>query len=303
MRRWRDAFTLIELLVVLAILATLLALLLPAVQKVREAASRSRCLNNLRQIGLAMHAFHGANESLPGADPGYCCWGNWVVPVLPYLEQKAMFDLYQGYSDGRGGQPRYDAAVNYPVTTVRLPTLTCPSDVNQVDPGNRIVYYNYAANFGNTTYDQDRQGAALDPYLGVPFLKAPFSPRVAHAFKEITDGLSNTLLVAEVRQAVPGASPPYDRRGWIWFGSATHFETFYGPNSASADVVTYGCNPTPGLPCVHGNTDVLASRSRHAGGVNVALCDGASRFVSDNVDINTWRNLGSAQDGAALGDY
>src|SRR5262245_39042628 len=240
----RGAFTLLELLVVIAIIAVLIGLLLPAVQKVREAAARAQCLNNLKQIGLAMHNFHNDNGALPGADPGYCCWGTWMVPLLPYLEQKALSDLYQGYSDGRGGQPRYDNPVNYPVTTLRLPVFTCPADQPQADPVNKIVYYNYTANFGNTTYDQDRQGATLNPYNGVLYMGAPFSPRVTHAFRDIADGLSNTLLVAEVRQANPGPASPYDRRGWTWFGSATHFETYYGPNSSSPDIVTYGCYST-----------------------------------------------------------
>jgi prepilin-type N-terminal cleavage/methylation domain-containing protein len=250
MGRRGHAFTLIELLVVVAIVAVLIGLLLPAVQKVREAANRAKCLGNLKQVGLAMHNYHDEFSSLPPADPGYCCYGTWVVPILPYVEQEAVFKLYQGFGPGPTGGPniRYDDPVNRPVTTKRLAVLTCPSDTPRADSGTGITYHNYAVNFGNTTYDQDRQGARLNPYMGVTFMGAPFSPRVAHAIKDITDGLSNTLMAAEVRQGVPN-----DRRGWVWFQPAGSFETFYAPNSSSGDSI-YGsfCSPTPppGLPCV-----------------------------------------------------
>jgi prepilin-type processing-associated H-X9-DG protein len=205
----------------------------------------------------------------------------------------------------KGPNIRYDDPMNRPVTTKRLAVLTCPSDTPQTDSGTGITYHNYAVNFGNTTYDQDRQGARLNPYMGVTFMGAPFSPRVAHAVKDITDGLSNTLLAAEVRQGVPN-----DRRGWVWFQPAGSFETFYAPNSSSGDSI-YGsfCSPTPppGLPCVAAppgpNVDIIAARSQHPGGVNVALCDGSCRFVSNDIDINVWRNLGSSQDGLVTGDY
>jgi prepilin-type N-terminal cleavage/methylation domain-containing protein len=246
MDRRRLAFTLIELLVVIAILAVLVALLLPAVQKVREAANRTRCLSNLKQLGVAMYHYHDAYATLPPADPGYCCWGTWMVPILPYVEQEALFKLYQGFSDGHNGQPQYQDPVNWPVTSRRLAVFTCPSDMPQMNPGNGITYHNYAVNFGNVTYDQNNNGKS--PYMGVTFKGAPFGPRQIFAFKDILDGLSNTLLAAEVRQA-----PPNDRRGYTWHGPGASFETFYAPNSSSPDRLTgtfCSDTPPPGLPCV-----------------------------------------------------
>ena len=106
MRHIRKGFTLIELLVVIAIIAILIALLVPAVQKVREAAARAQCGNNLKNLGLAVHGFHDANKAMPaafGKDP--CCWGTWVVSVMPYLEQDNAAKLYVNWG-GNDDIPR-----------------------------------------------------------------------------------------------------------------------------------------------------------------------------------------------------
>src|SRR5436309_1660069 len=133
MRTLRSAFTLVELLVVIAIIGVLVALLLPAVQSAREASRRSTCSNNLKQISLAMMNYEGTYNALRGGVGRYgCCWGTWVVRVLPYLEQGALAGLYVN-SDGNDAswtpRARYSDPPNTTnVTGKRLKSLTCPSD-------------------------------------------------------------------------------------------------------------------------------------------------------------------------------
>src|SRR5947209_5924470 len=112
MRKPRLGFTLIELLVVIAIIAVLIALLLPAVQAAREAARRSQCVNNLKQVGLGMHNYHDVNGSLP---PGVksCCWGTWLVFMLPQLEQQPLFNAWNFGGDYLYYQGQYDAPLRY----------------------------------------------------------------------------------------------------------------------------------------------------------------------------------------------
>jgi prepilin-type N-terminal cleavage/methylation domain-containing protein len=294
-------FTLVELLVVVAIIGVLVALLLPAVQAAREAARRSQCISQLKQVGVAMHNYENTFSRLPVGAYG-CCWGTWQVSILPYIEQKALFDLY--IMDRKFGVPvddaRYSHAANLPVTTKRIKVLVCPSDTNPLRTANQgITYHNYVVNFGNTIYDQSN-------FAGVTFLGAPFSEltgvnvaKPGARFAEITDGLSNTLLLAETIQGQAG-----DLRGFSWWRGGAVFQGYQGPNSAIPDCLYAGgqCSPNHHLnpPCIVATAStptMMASRSRHAGGVQATMCDGSTRFISNNIAIGIWRAMCSSAGG------
>ncbi len=156
-------FTLIELLVVIGIIAVLMAILLPAVQSAREAARRSQCVNNLKQVGLAMHNYHESHAVLPPGKKG-CCWGTWLVYTLPYLEQQPLYNAWNSCGINAAGAPsnydldlRYFGVANQTVTSNFLSVYLCPSDQTNAPitaTTNGKTYactsQNYAVNFGNT---------------------------------------------------------------------------------------------------------------------------------------------------------
>jgi prepilin-type N-terminal cleavage/methylation domain-containing protein/prepilin-type processing-associated H-X9-DG protein len=303
-------FTLIELMVVIAIIGVLVGLLLPAVQSAREASRRALCVNNLRQIALAMHQYHDVHSVLPPGKKG-CCWGTWLVYALPDLEQQSLFNAWNSCGINSPGVPanydldlRYFGAANRTVTSTRLEVYLCPSDQTNAPITavmNGITYactsQNYAANFGNTLVIQtDFQNIRFD---GAPFVDIgsplgdydrPGRPTVG--FNTILDGLSNTLLVSEV---IVGQGQ--DLRGFSWWGDAATFEAFLTPNSSFPDVIfsAYYCiNQSPNPPCIAATTalpETYAARSRHPGGVNTAMADGSVHFTKSSIDVSTWRAL------------
>jgi prepilin-type N-terminal cleavage/methylation domain-containing protein/prepilin-type processing-associated H-X9-DG protein len=303
-------FTLIELLIVIAIIAVLVALLLPAVQAAREASRRAQCLNHLKQIALAMHHYHDTHGVLPPGKKG-CCWGTWLVYTLPYLEQQSLFNAWNSCGINAPGAPegydldlRYFGVANRTVTSTRIGVYLCPSDQTNAPitaAMNGITYactsQNYAANFGNTIVIQTdfqgiRFGGAPLVDIGSPLGDYDRPGRPPVGFNTIIDGLSNSLLISEV---VVGQGQ--DLRGFSWWGDAATFEAFLTPNSSFPDVIfsAYYCiNQSPNPPCLGATTalpDNYAARSRHPGGVNVAMCDGSVRFVKNAIDVRTWRAL------------
>jgi prepilin-type N-terminal cleavage/methylation domain-containing protein len=301
MSRSRRAFTLIELLVVIAIIAVLIGLLLPAVQKIREAANRMKCSNNLKQLGLAMHNYHDAFQHFPPGDAAAGPYGTWQVSILPFIEQDNLFRLYVNFGNAQLTGIAFDSPVNQTnVTSKVLPLLTCPSDPNagQFMPLG-VSLHNYAVNFGNTTRTQLL-------FKGVTFGGAPFSlNNKTFRIADVTDGTSNTLLASEVLQGISKTGIT-DMRGCTWWGHTAGFEGYFGPNSTSADSFQSRtlCNnlPDQGLPCVVTAVSQFGARSKHAGGVNAALCDSSVRFFTNNVSLTTWRALSTSQGGEVIGN-
>jgi prepilin-type N-terminal cleavage/methylation domain-containing protein/prepilin-type processing-associated H-X9-DG protein len=321
----RRGFTLIELLVVIAIIAILVGLLLPAVQKVREAAARATCQNNLKQLALGCMNYESARGTLPPGDSPGGSRGTWQVAVLPYVEQQALFDLYQGYNDSTG--PAYNAAANLPVVQTTMKGFTCPSDpqAGKNPVGTTLITkHNYLVNFGNTVRRQFNPaypagctgGSTVGAGGCVTFGGAPFQLNDASGggpaqrpvkLLDIKDGTSGTLMAAEGLQGGPG-----DLRGMTWWGPAAAFHTYNVPNSSAADRLQSGAcasQPELNLPCVPdlmtptsaGGDNQLAARSRHTGGVNAARCDGSVKFYTNAISLQTWRGLGTANGGEVPG--
>jgi prepilin-type N-terminal cleavage/methylation domain-containing protein/prepilin-type processing-associated H-X9-DG protein len=308
MKKHIRGFTLVELLVVIAIIGILVALLLPAIQAAREAARRSQCINNLKQVGIAFQNYHDVHKQLPiGAYS--CCNGTWQPAILPFIEEQQLADMYQILPKTEqffNDDYRYDSEIltrtppirNYEVTQKRIATLTCPSDEPQVAIGGiygreGVTYHNYVANFGTTNHSGNPTLLGVG-YFGSPFIGQDDGGNVRHnlvaKFKQISDGLSKTMLVSETVQGKEG-----DLRGLTWWGWAAGFETFVAPNGSDADLLQnkdyckkdVASNPPCG-PAV-GPKFYNAARSRHQGGVNVVMCDGSVQFVVDDVDLATWR--------------
>jgi len=305
-------FTLIELLVVIAIIAVLIALLLPAVQAAREAARRSQCVNNMKQIGLAVMNYESTHQSLPPGKKA-CCYGTWTVFIMPFLESNALYNSWNFVGDPNNsatGIFTYSGVGNTTVTRTLMSAFTCPSDTPQTPLSSGIRSYNYAFNFGNLGNTQ--QTTALN---GFTFTGAPFSDVMAadkgattysatgtRSLAEITDGTSNTMLASEVVQG--GTS---DLRGFVQWGDAAAYVTYLAPNSTLPDCIyrIEYCKDRVGLnpPCIVSTTtcpSMFASRSRHSGGVNTLMGDGTVKFIKNSISLQTWRALGSTRGGEII---
>jgi prepilin-type N-terminal cleavage/methylation domain-containing protein/prepilin-type processing-associated H-X9-DG protein len=316
----RNGFTLIELLVVIAIIAILIGLLLPAVQKVRDAAARTQCQNNLKQLGLAHHNYHDANGHLmPMLSPTGCCWGTWAVLILPFIEQDNAYWLYQNWggtdavashypAPTPAGQtpPRYSAQPNVSnVTGRRFKTFTCPGDQENApisSGGVGITSNNYAVNGGSGGTFLTRPAIAPSTFVPEPGLfDGSTAGRTSRKIRltSVSDGLTNTVLMGEVRQGQGS-----DLRGFIWYGDSAAMSTYSPPNTSNPDQVyrTLYCNnqPLTGLPCTGTGGAVYYSRSRHSGGVNVGMGDGSVRFVSSTINPTTWLYMGPGNDGRVI---
>jgi prepilin-type N-terminal cleavage/methylation domain-containing protein/prepilin-type processing-associated H-X9-DG protein len=298
----RRGFTLIELLVVIAIIAILIGLLLPAVQKVREAADRAHCQNNLKQWALAMHNYHDTYKQFPiGArnNPRQ----TWVMYLWPYIEQTPLSNRNNlsipfyvppgtigGTMNGLCGQW---VALYY-----------CPSDDGS-DLDSSGAYYqrrrgNYVVNWGNTLYDTPPPLTGRAPFY---HLNGNRSTPGLVRIQSIRDGTSSTLLMSEVLMA--RSHDDNDWRGDIQNDDGTfHFMTLTTPNSSAPDVVNWAIpNNDPAMPVTTAGAEYNAARSRHTAGVNAALCDGSVTFITNGISLATWQALGTMDGDDVVGNY
>lgn len=331
-RNRRRGFTLVELLVVIAIIGILVSLLLPAVQAAREAARRSQCQNNLRQLGLAILNYESAEGRLPAGAGG---WNPkapasllppganeprtpFVVPILPMLEEGARLANY----DQSIGWQNQDRAV-LDVLTAPISAFQCPSDEPQVmtnaTPNDRNEFIfdtkgNYGVNWGSWEWDdqEDERVFAVGDERPTPSTKrgphAPFWVGYGARLAHITDGTSHTFAMMEMIQAPTGPQGTHtdrtqiDRRARIWNESPGCYaiSTKETPNTGAADIGLCVDRPDIGLPCQFSSSVgdyFLASRSRHPGGVQVLMVDGSVHFASDDIDLRTWQLLSMQADG------
>ncbi|WP_337174591.1 DUF1559 domain-containing protein [Paludisphaera sp.] len=299
--RPRRGFTLIELLVVIAIIAVLIALLLPAVQAAREAARRAQCINNLKQLGLAMHNYISVTNAFPlGGIKAPTGWPNapsirtpWTMQILPYLEAANVGNTFN-FSLGIAGPNWLGYESNTTVLQVRLSSFNCPSD----SPGFFLAPFrlkgSYGANWGNTTLSQGERAGVLN-------MASPFAFDRARTLGEVTDGLSSTIAISEMVQS----SSSDDCRSEWWNDSTVVVMTFLPPNSRQPDNLVSWCvnNPARNEPCVsewNYDTLYLASRSRHPEMVNTLFGDGSARAIKNSISLPIWRALGTIQGGEVI---
>ncbi len=290
-RRLMQGFTLVELLVVIAIIGILIALLLPAVQAAREAARRSHCSNNFKQVGLALHNYHDAKKALPagltqwGPDFGTKCGPQqtyyfgfaWSAYILPYLEEKNIYSKFD-FSKQLDGLP----GDNFKAGGLRIETYLCPSDPN----GGNLVNFS-GGDFNGTDPREDMRGTniacvvdsndwscdGLWPKL-FRFTDGMFGSVTGCRFKDVTDGTSKTLMVGEVTGDVKE-----NYSGFFWVGGAQAdtrdgingpFTLPGGSFQATSGGVSWGMR-------------LSGFSSWHRGGCHFTFGDGSVHFVSENI--------------------
>jgi len=330
--RHYSGFTLIELLVVIAIIAVLIALLLPAVQQAREAARRSQCNNNLKQMGLAVHNYHEVHNCFPpaglgaanGPEPSRFGFSWWIF-TLPYIDQATLYnqlDFIQGCGESSGNH--MSANNRGLLTKWRAPYMLCPSSPlsKQYDRSGNFGLATYAAVSGAINHrTTDKTSSAGPVSAGGCMIH-----NATNAFRDVTDGTSNTILVGEQSDwGTYSDGTLHDiRSGWLkglqmgadqlnvangdgttgnqrrWNGTSIAFPINYKVATVKSPTVT-ACGPTPGTNCEASTNAPI--QSIHAGGAYVLMADGHTRFLSESMNFETLQNLCNRDDGAVLGEF
>ena len=283
--RRRTAFTLIELLVVIAIIAILIALLLPAVQQAREAARRTQCKNNLKQLGIALHNYHDVHKMFPphmiySATPGLSRWWSWNVMILPQTDQANIFEKLDLNIDGLFAPT---CAVNDPYTSTVLPMLQCPSD-----PQSGQVWKNPVidVSLATTNYLACR-GSVRWPTKGNGIFP---DVNTCMRFRDITDGSSNTIMVGE--RPVEGDAIT------AWWACASGYDA-HGLGDQCMDSSEGLFFGDPGSVGVHARH----WWSLHTGGAQFLFGDGSVHFMSNSLDYNTLLALSTRDQGETSTEF
>ncbi len=332
----RKAFTLVELLVVIAIIGVLVALLLPAIQTAREAARRASCSNNLRQVGLALQNYHDTFKTFPpsgfygrpsttGANPQLNYHHTWVTAILPFLEQKPLYDAINF------NLPAYNQTINIngtntPLQSVEVPTMRCPSDagykVGEQSQTWGFSVMNYAASEGYHWWEQAGIGpggrAGISTYGDYAGL---FAPTRTNGLRDVTDGTSNTVAVCEVDSYgyccgnwdLGGSGRRRLRGGEAVFRNPLVFTAVYGRvgiegggiysevdgSSKSSDWfkrAPYSFSPTF-ITAFAPQSEWPAASSTHGGGIiQFARCDGSVSSINKNLPVGIWIIINGIQD-------
>ncbi len=317
-------FTLIELLVVIAIIAILIALLLPAVQQAREAARRTQCRNNMKQLGLAIHNYHDNFRVFPYA------WGSnqeaWSALVLPGLDQAPLYNTLVWQNSGTDSWTSFTSAhfawPNKVACGTLIPAFRCPSMVQDAHVSNQGIPDRVPTSYrvvSGSLPSSDDASTRVAPYNVAPYtaletanLDGIMFGASSTSLRDVTDGSSNTLMVGE---SYADNSYVKDGQGmdyWCFFvpqlnnsGSATSWR----PGALSGTEHTEVAGSTLFAinsrlnPLAHGTQMEIAFGSYHIGGAFFTLGDGSVRFLSENIDLNLYRGLGSCRGGEIPGEF
>jgi prepilin-type N-terminal cleavage/methylation domain-containing protein len=330
----RRGFTLVELLVVIAIIGILIALLLPAVQKAREAARRTQCKNHLKQVGLALHNHHSAKKCFPPGTYNYIDTGSpmppgftfanhrrcWMQDTMAYFENNVLFQEFEQFMRSGG------IAWVFPGNSTVIPILMCPSDpaspklqtwdgeafpkpptsFNPPSLGMPGLSQGFSGNYvtcsGSDLYNP--RSPPTNAYLKSAQLNGIFYAASKTRFKDITDGTSKTAMVSELVLTPDVVDNDLRGRYYNSLGGNVNFTTLYSPNTSVGDRLNWLSKQAVPLapvanPCNRCMVDNMynSARSYHSGGVNLVAADGSVHFIADSIDPVVYKGFGSRAGG------